>query len=98
MSAYVHTAADNGGVHINSGIPNHAFYLLATALGGHSWEKAGQIWYDTLRDPALKAIGATATFKQFANLTVAHAAALYGPNSAEKNATVTAWQGVQVLP
>ena len=29
---------DNGGVHINSGIPNHAFYLLATALGGRSWE------------------------------------------------------------
>lgn len=27
-------AADNGGVHINSGIPNHAFYLVATELGG----------------------------------------------------------------
>jgi len=98
MSQYVQTAADNGGVHINSGIPNHAFYLLATALGGHSWEKAGQIWYDTLRDPALKAISASATFKQFANLTIAHAGALYGPNSAEKNATVAAWNGVQVLP
>src|SRR5262249_7285524 len=27
MQHYVHTAQDNGGVHINSGIPNHAFYL-----------------------------------------------------------------------
>ena len=33
---------DNGGVHINSGIPNHAFYLVATALGGNAWEKGGK--------------------------------------------------------
>ena len=32
---------DNGGVHINSGIPNHAFYLAATTLGGHAWEARG---------------------------------------------------------
>ncbi|MDX2247113.1 MAG: M4 family metallopeptidase [Bacteroidia bacterium] len=38
---------DNGGVHINSGIPNHAFYLIATAIGK---EKAEQIYYKTLRD------------------------------------------------
>jgi Zn-dependent metalloprotease len=98
MSQYVHTPADNGGVHINSGIPNHAFYLLAVALGGHSWEKAGLIWYETLRDPALKASANTATFKQFANLTVKHAGSLYGSASAEKNATFTAWKGVEVLP
>ena len=34
MSHYIHTAQDNGGVHLNSGIPNHAFYLAATAIGG----------------------------------------------------------------
>ena len=34
MDDYVETTEDNGGVHINSGIPNHAFYLAATALGG----------------------------------------------------------------
>lgn len=33
MSGYVNTRDDNGGVHINSGIPNRAFYLAATALG-----------------------------------------------------------------
>ena len=37
---------DSGGVHINSGIPNHAFFLVATALGGNAWEKAGRIWYE----------------------------------------------------
>ncbi|CAM5676724.1 hypothetical protein SFUMM280S_07534 [Streptomyces fumanus] len=45
MDDYVRTGRDNGGVHINSGIPNHAFYLAATALGGNAWERAGQIWY-----------------------------------------------------
>src|SRR5262245_54891431 len=45
MSKFVHTAEDSGGVHINSGIPNKAFFLVATSLGGHAWEKAGQVWY-----------------------------------------------------
>ncbi|NJK87368.1 MAG: M4 family metallopeptidase, partial [Bacteroidales bacterium] len=39
---------DNHGVHINSGIPNHAFYLFATALGDK--DKAGDIFYKTLTD------------------------------------------------
>ena len=42
MSDYVDTTDDNGGVHINSGIPNQAFYLVATTLGGNAWEAAGQ--------------------------------------------------------
>ena len=42
---------DGGGVHINSGIPNHAFYITATTLGGKAWEAAGDIWYDALLDP-----------------------------------------------
>src|SRR3954469_22228114 len=37
MRDFVHTYQDNGGVHINSGIPNHAFYLAAVALGGKAW-------------------------------------------------------------
>ena len=50
MKNYVKTTSDNGGVHINSGIPNHAFYLAAEEIGGYAWEKAGKIWYVTLRD------------------------------------------------
>ena len=49
MADYVETTDDNGGVHINSGIPNHAFYLAATAIGGHAWEAAGP---DLVRHPS----------------------------------------------
>ncbi|KPW36532.1 putative Thermolysin metallopeptidase, partial [Pseudomonas syringae pv. apii] len=41
-------AKDRGGVHINSGIPNRAFVLVAKALGGNAWEVAGRIWYETM--------------------------------------------------
>ena len=37
---------DFGGVHINSGIPNKAFYLVATDIGGYAWEAPGHIWYE----------------------------------------------------
>jgi Zn-dependent metalloprotease len=39
---------DWGGVHYNSGIPNHAFYLAAVAIGRPAWETAAKIWYITL--------------------------------------------------
>jgi Zn-dependent metalloprotease len=45
MEGYVDTGDDNGGVHINSGIPNHAFYLAAVGFGGRAWAKAGKVWY-----------------------------------------------------
>ena len=67
-SGFVRTPEDNGGVHINSGIPNRAFYLAARGLGGKAWEKAGRIWYETLRDPKLKP---GSGFKVFAGRTVA---------------------------
>ena len=50
MRDYVHTSDDDGGIHINSGIPNHAFFLVAAAIGGYAWEKAGRIWYTAARD------------------------------------------------
>lgn len=91
MAGYVQTSADNGGVHTNSGIPNHAFYLAAMALGGHAWEKAGRIWYETLRDPALRA---TATFAQFADRTIANADHLFGATA--RKAVAGAWTEVGV--
>lgn len=92
MAGYVKTGRDNGGVHINSGIPNHAFYLLATALGGHAWERAGQIWYDVLTGGELSA---QASFEDFAKLTVAAARARYR-EGAEHRAVAKAWQQVGV--
>jgi Zn-dependent metalloprotease len=64
-------AEDHGGVHINSGVPNRAFYLVSVALGGFAWETAGKIWYATVTDAALKH---DATFRAFADLTCKHAA------------------------
>ena len=40
---------DYGGVHINSGIPNKAFYLTAVGIGGYAWEAPGHIWYASLQ-------------------------------------------------
>ena len=48
FSDYLETEDDNGGVHTNSGIPNRAFQLAATAIGGDTWQGAGRIWYDAL--------------------------------------------------
>ena len=97
MAHYVQDADDGGGVHINSGIPNRAFFLLATALGGCSWEKAGQIWYDVQCGPQLKQMQKTVSFQNFAQLTAAAAGARYGMDGAEREATLRAWQAVGVL-
>jgi Zn-dependent metalloprotease len=91
MDDFVVTFEDNGGVHINSGIPNKAFHLLATALGGYAWERAGRIWYETLRDPALQP---GVAFRRFNQLTASNAARLYGAGSQEVEAVRDAWAGV----
>ncbi|MFB9996819.1 M4 family metallopeptidase [Providencia rustigianii] len=72
---------DNGGVHINSGIPNKAFYLLAMELGGYSWDVAGKIWVAAVSDPL---VISSATFIQFATATVRAAKRLFGDDIAMK--------------
>ena len=91
MSGFVQTNQDNGGVHINSGIPNRAFYLAATNLGGNAWEKAGRVWYETIRDPRLRA---SARFVSFAKLTVRNAQIALGTE--ESKAIADAWKTVGV--
>ena len=82
---------DWGGVHINSGIPNKAFYLAATSIGGYAWEAPGHIWYE-----ALKASTVTTNFQQFADTTYLKAGQLYGANSSEQQAVAAAWREVGV--
>lgn len=94
MAGYVETADDNGGVHLNSGIPNRAFYLAATAIGGNAWEAAGQIWYDTMLGP----IKPDCDFARFAALTIDAAVKRFGDASAQAQAVRGAWQGVGVQP
>jgi len=92
MRDYVNTMEDDGGVHINSGIPNKAFYLAASETGGYAGEKAGPIWYATLRDPRLKP---NASFVQFARLTVVNAEILF-PGGREERIVRNAWRQVGI--
>ncbi|GAB3593890.1 hypothetical protein GCM10027446_16820 [Angustibacter peucedani] len=95
MDGYVTTTDDNGGVHLNSGIPNHAFYLAASAIGGRAWEGAGQVWYDVLTGGAL---AADVDFAGFAAATVAAATTRFGEGSAQAQAVAQAWEQVGVGP
>jgi Zn-dependent metalloprotease len=92
MKDYVNTSQDNGGVHINSGIVNHAFYLMAVEIGGNAWEKAGQIWYKTLTEK----LKSNSNFQDAADLTFAAAGELYGADSAEQTAVKNGWSGVGI--
>ena len=86
MTGYV----EGGDVHTNSGIPNHAFYLAAIALGGNAWDKAAKIWY-----AALPLLRSDATFADAAKATSSAAAELFGAQ--EKSAVEGAWKKVKVL-
>ena len=90
MSGYVETNDDNGGVHINSGIPNHAFYLASVGFGGSAWVKAGKVWYLALT----QSLHRDADFMVAAAATVDAAGRLFGT----KGATVvrTAWKQVGI--
>jgi Zn-dependent metalloprotease len=92
MDDYVDTPSDNGGVHINSGIPNRAFYLAATSLDGPAWALAGRVWYDALCDERLRH---DADFQQFAALTLQ---AAQRHDAAVRDAVAKAWQTVGVQP
>jgi len=92
MKDYVNTTSDNGGVHINSGIPNRAFYQTAIELGGYAWEKAGSIWYITLTERLRE----NSNFQKAANLTIDVASDLYGKGSQEQKAVGNAWNSVGV--
>jgi Zn-dependent metalloprotease len=82
---------DSGGVHINSGIPNHAFYLVAKQLRGNAWEDAGTIWYKTLLQ-----LWPEAQFLDCANVSAQVAGAQFGTNSTQQQAVKNAWEEVGI--
>jgi Zn-dependent metalloprotease len=90
MRGYVTSPDDNGGVHINSGIPNHAFYLAATAIGGQPWMVLGRIWYRVLTVKLFPHAG----FQDFANATVFTAGELFGKGSSVQAMIAEAWSQV----
>jgi Zn-dependent metalloprotease len=92
MKDYVKTSSDSGGVHINSGIPNRAFYFAAIEMGGYAWEKAGKIWYITLRDK----LAEKSDFQDAAEKTWQTAVELFGKTSREQQAVIEGWKAVGI--
>jgi Zn-dependent metalloprotease len=80
---------DNGGVHINSGIPNHAAYFAAVKLGG---EKTAQVWYTALT----QYLRPDSQFTDAANATISAARDLFKDGSAEEQAVTDAWKAVGI--
>jgi|RhiMetdeSRZDD1v2_1073273.scaffolds.fasta_scaffold09077_5 Zn-dependent metalloprotease len=93
MQDYVRGFDDNFGVHINSGIPNFAFYNCAKALGGYAWERAGLIWYRACTGPFMRPM---MRFQDFANLTLTTAQQIYGFGSHEADAVQTGWSAAGI--
>ena len=93
MKDYYAGHDDNGGVHINSGIPNRAFYLTADAIGGNAWEAPAKIWYTAL----CHNLRPSSKFLDAANATVMIAGNLYGVGSNQQKAVQNAWKTVGVL-
>ena len=92
MDHYQDVDYDNGGVHINSGIPNHAFYVTAKEIGGFAWERAGRIWYVALRDK----LQSRSDFQEAARLTFEVAEELFGVGSLEAQAVRRGWGEVGI--
>lgn len=89
MKDYKKMSSDNGGVHVNSGIPNKAAYEAGVRIGG---EKLARIWYSALTEY----LRPNSTFSDAANATLTAATRLYG-TGAEAQAIADAWQAVGIV-
>jgi bacillolysin len=89
MAEFVSTSGDNGGVHINSGIPNNAFYRVATIVGR---ARASAIWYKALTSY----LTSSAQFLDARIATQSAAKQLFGDPSPELTAVTNAWDAVGV--
>ena len=96
MKDYMDILFDHGGVHINSGILNKAFYLTAIYMGGNAWEAPAHIWYSSLVN--LPNNPSKTTFKDLANTTFVEAGKIYGSNSKEQKAVYKAMDEVGLTP
>ncbi len=83
---------DNGGVHINSGIANYAFYQFATASAVGK-EKAEQVYYRALSTY----LTASSQFVDLRLAVLRAATDLHGENSPEVQAAQAAFDAVGIL-
>lgn len=88
--------ADNGGVHINSGIPNHAFYLFVQGISGGNEEQgkktAEKIYYRALSNYLTR----SSNFKDLRSAVEQACIDLHGNNSAIHNAAKNAFSQVGI--
>lgn len=89
MSEFVVTTRDNGGVHINSGIVNRAYYLVATAIGK---DKAEQIYYRALDNY----LTASSQFIDLRLAVIKSATDIHGTGSTEVQAAETGFDTVGI--
>jgi thermolysin len=104
-SRFVRTLSDNGGVHANSGIPNHAFYLAieggrnrtsgltVTGVGGANRDQIEKVFYRAFTSM----LPANARFTTARAATIQAARDLYGAGSAAERAVTEAWTAVGVF-
>jgi Zn-dependent metalloprotease len=94
-------AADNGGVHTNSGIGNKAFYLLAAGgthhrsgvtVNGIGADQAADIWYLALTTY----MTSSTNFAAARTATLDAAAEIFGPESQQYLSVGTTWCAVGV--
>ena len=89
MNEYISTTIDNGGVHINSGIPNHAFYLFAESVGK---DKAERVYYRALSQYLIR----SSLFIDCRYAVVQSAEDLFGQGSQEARAAANAFDQVGI--
>ena len=95
---------DDGGVHINSGIPNQAFYLAieggANRTSGLNVQGVGSANREQIEKVFYRAfvflLPSSATFSTARAATIQAARDLYGPSSAAERAVTEAWKAVGV--
>ena len=96
-------SGDNGGVHINSGIANHAFYLAieggthrlggtVQGVGGANRAQIERVFYRAFT----AFLAPSATFSQARAATIQAARELYGVGGAVEAAVSQAWNAVGV--
>lgn len=94
-------SADFGGVHINSGIPNHVFYLVAqggthhlsgVTVNGIGPDSAARIWYRALSFYMTSGTN----FSGARTATLNAAADLFGSSSSQYNAVANGWCAVGI--
>lgn len=94
-----HGTEDNGGVHINSGVINHAFYRVCKAMrdfqGGNTWEAPLKMWFSVLLG---KKIDSNCTFNQFTAAMINAAKDFYGPEMAQKVTECFVYVGLPYAP